>query len=61
MDGHLEPEVSPANRKEKKDFSKELSDDALARYDRMKAIRREIATQKGVPAYLIFTNEELAI
>ncbi len=54
-------DVPPANRKDRRDVSKELDDVALARFERFKSIRREIATQKGIPAYLIFTNEELAI
>ena len=29
--------------------------------ERLKAIRRTIATQESLPAYLVFTNEELAV
>ena len=61
LDGDPTAEVPPAMRHDRKDFSKELDDESLKRYERYKAIRRELAKQKNIPAYLIFTNEELAI
>ena len=61
LDGDPSAEVPPANRRDKKDYSKDLQDDALKRYERFKTIRRDLATRNGMPAYLIFTNEELAI
>ena len=61
VDGDSSAEAPVAYRKEKKDFSANLSEEEKQRYDYFKAIRRELATQRSVPAYLIFTNEELAI
>ena len=57
-DGHAEG-VSPARRGDKKeDFN--LSSDEQDRYNRYRIIRNKVSMQKGVPPYVIFTNQELA-
>ncbi len=61
MDGDPVAECPPAHRNEKRDFREGLSDEEKKRYDQFKVIRRELAKDKAIPAYLIFTNEELAI
>lgn len=54
-------EAPPGHRKEKTDFTVSMSEEEKGRYEMFKAIRRRLATERRVPAYLIFTNEELAI
>lgn len=54
-------EAPPVTRREKKDYSKELTAEAYQRYLVYRDRRRQLATEHSVPAYLIFTNEELAI
>lgn len=62
VDGDAKIELSPAHRnKERKDYAEDLTDEERQRYDYFKKVRRELAAQKSVPAYLIFTNEELSI
>ena len=52
--------VRPAKRGEsKEDFN--LSVDEQERYERYRKIRNDISMHKGVPPYVIFTNQELAI
>ena len=61
VDGDPVAEAPPAQRRERKDFSEGLSDDEKQRYESYKTVRRELAQQHSIPAYLVFTNEELAI
>lgn len=50
-----------SSRRASKDYSKELSSDEYERYSRFREIRKRISTEKNIPPYLIFTNEELAV
>ncbi|MBO5591566.1 MAG: HRDC domain-containing protein [Prevotella sp.] len=61
MEGDPSDKVPPANRRDHRDAAATLTEEQKARYERMKAIRRTIATQESLPAYLVFTNEELAV
>lgn len=61
LEGNPVAEAPPAFRKDRKDYAQELNDEETKRYEHFKQIRRELATQRSIPAYLIFTNEELAI
>ena len=61
VEGDPSAEAPPAYRREKKDFSEGLSDEEKQRFEYFKKVRKDLATQKSIPAYLIFTNEELAI
>ncbi len=54
-------EAPPQHRKEKIDYTVGMSEEEKERFELFKTIRRRLATEKNVPAYLIFTNEELAI
>jgi len=54
-------ESPPASRREKKDYSKVLSAEEYVRYEVYRERRKQLATERSVPAYLIFTNDELAI
>ncbi|HRD81058.1 MAG TPA: HRDC domain-containing protein [Saprospiraceae bacterium] len=53
-------EAYPAGSREKVDYKKVLDDDSFARFARFKEIRKAIAQEESVPAYAIFTDEELA-
>lgn len=61
MDGDPTAEAPPANRRDHRDVAAALPEEARVKYERLKAIRRTIAGQESLPAYLIFTNEELAV
>lgn len=52
---------SPVSRSEKRDYSKELSPKEYEEFQRLREIRKEVARQRALPAYAIFTNEELAV
>ena len=61
LEGDPTAEVPPVARKDKRDFSKELSEKEYGRFKSFIAKRKDLAINKGLPAYLVFTNEELAI
>lgn len=61
VDGDPIAEAPPANRRERKDFSEGLSDEEKMRFEHYKTIRKDLANRLSLPAYLIFTNEELAL
>ena len=54
-------EVPPAERREKKDYTAGLTDEQKQRYERYREIRATVAAERSLPAYLVFTNNELAI
>ena len=54
-------EVPLAYRKEKKDFTADMTDEEKQRFEQFKEIRKRVAIEKSMPAYLVFTNEELSI
>ena len=58
MDG--EPDAMPAHRKDKSNPTEGLNDEEKTRFDKMRSIRRQLAEQRGLPAYTIFTDKELA-
>ena len=61
VDGDPTAEAPPTQRRERKDFSEGLTDEEKQRYENYKVVRRELAQQHNIPAYLVFTNEELSI
>ena len=61
MEGDPSDKVPPANRRDHRDVTVTLTEEQKARFERMKAIRRTIAARASLPAYLVFTNEELAL
>ena len=61
VDGDPTDMVPPARRKDKQDPTKELTDEERQRYEHFKQVRHQLANKNAIPAYLIFTNEELAI
>ncbi|MBR5686873.1 MAG: HRDC domain-containing protein [Prevotella sp.] len=52
-------EVPPAHRRDK-DVTAGMSEEEKARFEHFRTIRRQISTANGIPAYTVFTNEELA-
>jgi len=51
-------QVSQVN--ERKDYKEIFSPEALIRFAKFREIRKAMANEHSVPAYMIFTNEELA-
>ena len=54
-------EAPPAGRRDRKDPSTGMADDVKERYNLYRDVRKEIALQKSIPPYLVFTNDELAV
>lgn len=44
----------------KVDYSKVLAPEVYARFEALKAIRREVSKSEGISAFLVFTDKELA-
>lgn len=61
MDGSPQEASAPVHKRDRQDVTQNLTDDERRRFEYFKQIRRQLATQNSIPAYLIFTNEELAI
>lgn len=51
---------SPPNKKEKVDYKNVLDESSFLRFTKYREIRRNLAQNEAVPAYAIFTDEELA-
>lgn len=54
------PDSAPANRKEKVDVVKSLTDEEKERFEMLRLRRKEIARNNNIPAYMVFTDAELA-
>lgn len=50
----------PASEKEKVDYKKVLDEAAFQRFSRFREIRKRLAQEEDLPAYAVFTDEELA-
>ena len=48
------------SKKEKIDYKETLDEDSFKRFTKMREIRKKIAEEEGIPAYAVFTNNELA-
>lgn len=60
-DGDPIAEAPPQSRSAKaKDPTVSMSDEEKMRFSIYRDKRKEISTEKGIPPYLVFTNEELA-
>lgn len=46
--------------KEKVDYRQVLDEESFRRFSRMREIRKQLAKDDGVPAYAVFTDEELS-
>lgn len=51
---------SDKDKKERTDYKATLSEDDFARFSKLRTIRKGIAEEEGIPAFAIFTDEELA-
>lgn len=52
--------TKPAGRVEKTDYKHTLDTASFERFKRLREIRRSLAKEEEVPAYVIFTNDELS-
>lgn len=59
QDGTNAPSVA-SGRSGKIDYREVLSPEEFGRFARFREIRKELAAQQGIPAYAVFTDEELA-
>jgi superfamily II DNA helicase RecQ len=50
----------PAERRGKIDYREVLSPEAFALFAKLRTLRKELSEKEGVPAYTLFTNEQLA-
>lgn len=49
-----------SGKNEKVDYKNTLTEEVFAVFNQLRAIRKEIATSDAVPAYAVFTDDELA-
>ncbi len=62
--GYLDqPQGGPvsARGKDKIDYREVLSESDFALFAKLRGLRKTLAEQEGVPAYALFTNEQLAV
>ena len=52
--------VADTSRKKKVDYKQVLDEASFQRFSKMREIRKQLAQAEGVPAFAIFTDEELA-
>lgn len=60
IDVSSSPANATQNRKEKIDYKDVLDEQTFARFARLRDARKLIANDDALPAYAVFTNEELA-
>lgn len=53
-------EQTPESKNKKVDYKEALDQETFKRFSELRQIRRQLAQDEGIPAYAIFTNEELA-
>ncbi|MCB9267772.1 MAG: HRDC domain-containing protein [Lewinellaceae bacterium] len=53
-------EYSAGEKKEKVDYRELLDEPSFSRFSEMRKIRKQVAEEEAIPAYAVFTNEELA-
>ena len=54
------PKVNDSTRRKKVDYKEVLDEMSFQRFAKMREIRKALAKEEGIPAYAIFTDEELA-
>jgi superfamily II DNA helicase RecQ len=54
------PKVPSASDRKRKDYREGLDPVQLERFERMRAIRKQLAQAESIPAYAVFTDKELA-
>ncbi len=50
----------PGQRRPRVDYKEVLNERDFVLFDRLRKLRKELAESEGVPAYALFTNEQLA-
>lgn len=51
---------SSSNQRPRVDYKELLSPEEFARFAALRDLRKELASEEGVPVYTVFTNEQLA-
>ncbi|MFQ5447469.1 MAG: HRDC domain-containing protein, partial [Saprospiraceae bacterium] len=51
---------APQGKRQKVDYRQVLDEESFQRFAHMRQIRKQLAQEEGIPAYAIFTDEELA-
>jgi superfamily II DNA helicase RecQ len=58
---YIERASNPVNgNKIKVDYRKVLDDETFKKFSRLREIRKRVAADEGIPAFAVFTDEELA-
>jgi superfamily II DNA helicase RecQ len=57
---YIDENVSYERDKVKTDYRKTLDEKVFPIFSKLREIRKEISTEEGVPAYAVFTDEELS-
>ena len=57
---YLDDLTSPDREKIKVDYREVLGEDIFKRFAQLRVVRKQLAQDEGIPAYAIFTDEELA-
>lgn len=57
---YLEDAGQPYKERNKPDYRQELGEAGFQRFSRMREIRKQLAQDESLPAYAIFTDEELS-
>lgn len=52
--------ITPQPKKDKIDYRKVLDEATFVRFAKLREARKQIAADEAIPAYSVFTNEELA-
>ncbi len=53
-------EVGQSRRKKKIDYRKVLDEETFQKFSKLREIRKKVAADEGISAYIVFTDEELA-
>lgn len=53
-------QTSTRERRAKKDYKAELSEEAFARFTELRRVRKVLSQEDAVPAFAIFTDEQMA-
>lgn len=57
---YVEPSKPASPAKAKVDYKKVLDESTFEKFSKLRVIRKQVSAEEGVPAYAIFTDEELA-
>ena len=60
IEGESRPPSAERRQQKKIDYREVLSEAEFATFAKLRALRKTLADQEGVPAYALFTNEQLA-